>query len=54
MVPMLPFTGKVHRLPDAPEAYGTMITHAKSAPPQSHSNDLSALITEARSKRDLR
>lgn len=29
--------GQVHRLPDAPEAYGAMITRAKAAPAQSRS-----------------
>jgi hypothetical protein len=32
--------GQVHRLPDAPEAYGAMITRAKAAPAQSRSTDL--------------
>ncbi|MGW5463769.1 hypothetical protein, partial [Streptomyces sp. NPDC003996] len=34
------FTGQVHRLPDAPEAYGAMITRAKAAPGQSRYADL--------------
>src|SRR5690606_748162 len=33
-------SGQVHRLPDAPEAYGAMITRAKAAPAQSRSTDL--------------
>ncbi len=33
-------SGPVHRLPDAPEAYGAMITRAKAAPAQSRSADL--------------
>ncbi len=28
------FTAKVHRLPDAPQAYGAVITRAKAAPPK--------------------
>jgi hypothetical protein len=40
MAPTSYFTGQVHRLPDAPEAYGAMITRAKAAPPQSRSTDL--------------
>jgi hypothetical protein len=40
MAPTSCFTGQVHRLPDAPEAYGAMITRAKAAPAQSHSTDL--------------
>ncbi len=40
MAPTSCFTGQVHRLPDAPEAYGAMITRAKAAPPQSRSTDL--------------
>jgi hypothetical protein len=39
MAPTSCFTGQVHRLPDAPEAYGAMITRAKAAPPQSRSTD---------------
>jgi len=35
-------TGQVHRLPDAPEAYGAMITCARAAPSQSRSADLVA------------
>lgn len=35
--PNVVLTGQVHRLPDAPEAYGAMITRAKAAPAQSHS-----------------
>jgi hypothetical protein len=31
------------QLPDAPEAYGAMITRAKAAPPQSRSADLAFL-----------
>src|SRR3954452_19676790 len=40
MAPTSCFTGQVHRLPDAPEAYGAMITRAKAAPPQSRSTAL--------------
>jgi hypothetical protein len=40
MAPTSCFTGQVHRLPDAPEAYGAMITRAKAAPGQSRSADL--------------
>lgn len=40
MAPTSCFTGQVHRLPDAPEAYGAMITRAKAAPAQSRSADL--------------
>lgn len=40
MAPTSCFTGQVHRLPDAPEAYGAMITRAKAAPPQSRCADL--------------
>ncbi len=40
MAPTSCFTGQVHRLPDAPEAYGAMITRAKAAPPQSRYTDL--------------
>jgi hypothetical protein len=35
MAPTSCFNGQVHRLPDAPEAYGAMITRAKAAPGQS-------------------
>ncbi|MGW4144826.1 hypothetical protein ACWELV_50540, partial [Streptomyces mirabilis] len=38
--PNVVLTGQVHRLPDAPEAYGAMITRAKAAPPQSRYADL--------------
>src|SRR3954471_11633878 len=41
MAPTSCFSGQVHRLPDAPEAYGAMITRAKAAPAQSPSADLS-------------
>lgn len=34
MTPASCFTGQVHRLPDAPEAYGLMITRAKATPPK--------------------
>lgn len=44
MAPTSCFIGQVHRLPDAPEAYGTMITRAKAAPPQSRSADLASEI----------
>jgi hypothetical protein len=37
MAPTSCFTGQVHKLPDAPQAYGAMITRAKAAPPQSRS-----------------
>jgi hypothetical protein len=30
--PTLCFTGQLHQLPDAPEAYGAMITHPMTAP----------------------
>lgn len=43
MAPTSCFTGQVHRLPDAPEAYGAMITRAKAAPPQSRSVSCLAL-----------
>lgn len=43
MAPTSCFTGQVHRLPDAPEAYGAMITRAKAAPAQSRSTDLCRL-----------
>ncbi len=39
MAPTSCFNGQVHRLPDAPEAYGAMITRAKAAPGQSRSAD---------------
>jgi hypothetical protein len=42
MAPTSCFTGQVHRLPDAPKAYGAMITRAKAAPPQSRSADFVA------------
>jgi hypothetical protein len=41
MAPTSCFTGQVHRLPDAPEAYGAMITRAKAAPGQSRYADRS-------------
>jgi hypothetical protein len=40
MAPTSCFSGQVHRLPDAPEAYGAMITRPKAAPAQSRSTDL--------------
>lgn len=40
MAPTSCFTGQVHRLPDAPQAYGAMITRAKAAPGQSPYADL--------------
>lgn len=43
MAPTSGFTGQVRRLPDAPEAYGAVITRAKAAPGQSRSADLIAL-----------
>ncbi|GHB42351.1 hypothetical protein GCM10010377_36500 [Streptomyces viridiviolaceus] len=39
MAPTSCFNGQVHRLPDAPEAYGAMITRPKAAPAQSRSTD---------------
>ncbi len=39
MAPTSCFSGQVHRLPDAPEAYGAMITRPKAAPAQSRSAD---------------
>jgi len=42
MAPTSGFTGQVHYLPDAPEAYGAMITRAKAAPAQNRSTDLVA------------
>jgi hypothetical protein len=42
MAPTSCFNGQVHRLPDAPEAYGAMITRAKAAPGQSRYTDLEA------------
>lgn len=42
-VPTSCFTGEVHRLPYAPEAYGSMITRAKAAPAQSRSVSCSAV-----------
>lgn len=49
MAPTSCFTGQVHRLPDAPEAYGAMITRPKAAPAQSRSADLTR-ITELASQ----
>lgn len=43
MAPTSCFNGQVHRLPDAPEAYGAMITRAKAAPGQSRYADLVAI-----------
>lgn len=43
MAPTSCFSGQVHRLPDAPEAYGAMITRAKAAPAQSRSAALAVL-----------
>jgi hypothetical protein len=34
MAPTSCFTGQVHRLPDAPETYGAMITRANSSSPK--------------------
>jgi hypothetical protein len=48
MAPTSCFTGQVHRLPDAPEAYGAMITRAKAAPAQSRSADLRLEESSAR------
>lgn len=39
MAPTSCFSGQVHYLPDAPEAYGAKITRAKAAPSQSRSAD---------------
>jgi hypothetical protein len=39
MAPTSCFNGEVNRLPDAPEAYGAMITRAKAAPGQSRYAD---------------
>lgn len=39
MAPTSCFNGQVNRLPDAPEAYGAMITRAKAAPGQSRYAD---------------
>jgi hypothetical protein len=40
MAPTSCLTGQVHYLPDAPEAYGAMITRLKSAPAQNRSTAL--------------
>lgn len=40
MAPTSCFTEQVHYLPDAPQAYGAMITRPKAAPPQSRSTGL--------------
>lgn len=40
MAPTSCFSGQVHRLPDAPQAYGAMITRPKAAPAQSRYADL--------------
>ncbi|SEC32473.1 Tetratricopeptide repeat-containing protein [Streptomyces melanosporofaciens] len=40
MAPTSCFSGQVHRLPDAPQAYGAMITRPKAAPAQTRSADL--------------
>jgi hypothetical protein len=45
MAPTSCFNGQVHRLPDAPEAYGAMITRPKAAPAQSRSTDLAGQPT---------
>jgi len=45
MAPTSCFNGQVHRLPDAPEAYGAMITRAKAAPGQSRSADLRVMAS---------
>jgi hypothetical protein len=47
MAPPLCFTGQVHRLTDAPEAHGAMITRAKAAPAQSHSTARDAPLRSA-------
>jgi hypothetical protein len=39
MAPTSCFTEQVHKLPDAPEAHGAVITHAKAAPGQSRYAD---------------
>lgn len=44
MAPTSCLTGQVHRLPDAPEAYGAMISRPMAAPAQSRST---ALVGEA-------
>ncbi|EFE69433.1 predicted protein [Streptomyces viridosporus ATCC 14672] len=44
LAPTSCFTGQVHRLPDAPEAYGAKITRPKAAPAQSRSTDLAGLV----------
>lgn len=44
MAPASRFNGQVHRLPDAPEAYGAMITRAKAAPGQSRYADRGATV----------
>ena len=45
MAPTSCFNGQVNRLPDAPEAYGAMITRAKAAPGQSRSADLRVMAS---------
>ncbi|GHH31483.1 hypothetical protein GCM10018780_92380 [Streptomyces lanatus] len=50
MTPTSCFTGQVHYLPDAPEAYGAVITRAKAAPrkatpPTSQRKDLPRIHT---------
>lgn len=51
MAPKSCFTEQVHYLPDAPEAFGTMITRAKAAPPQSRSTDLAPSPTAQTAER---
>lgn len=47
MAPTSCFTEQFHRLPDAPEAYGAMITRTKPAPAQNRSADLLLTLTAA-------
>lgn len=46
MAPTSCFNGQVNRLPDAPEAYGAMITRAKAAPGQSRYADRVRQLTQ--------
>lgn len=54
MAPTSCFNGQVHRLPDAPEAYGAMITRPKAAPAQSRYADPSLISTVAMWSNDHR
>jgi hypothetical protein len=54
MAPTSCFTGQVHTLPNAPEAYGAMITCAKAAPGQSRYADLVEALTWADSIRAMK